>query len=103
MVDMMNQELNEQALEGITGGVKVNKKECNGNVYENVLSPAGKEVYTVYVVVAGDTLFGIASAFGVSVLELQRMNQKIVPTVNNTTLSKPNLIVPGNQIIVAVK
>lgn len=103
MVDMMNQELNEQALEGITGGVKVNQKECNGNVYENVLSPVGKEVYKVYVVVSGDTLTGIAKAFGVSVAQLQRMNQKIVPTVNNTTLANPNLIVPGNQIIVAVK
>lgn len=96
-------QLTDEEVENITGGVEVNKKECNGNVYENVLSPVGKEVYTVYVAVSGDTLFGIASAFGCSVKELQRMNQKIVPTVNNTTLLKPNLIVPGNQIIVAVR
>lgn len=96
-------QLTDEEVENVTGGVKVNKKECNGNVYENVLSPVGKEAYTVYVAVSGDTLFGIASAFGCSVLELQRMNRKIVPTVNNTTLSKPNLIVPGNQIIVEVR
>lgn len=103
MVDVMNQELNEELLEGISGGVKVSKKECNGNVYENVHGASGKEVYSVYVVVSGDTLSGIAAAFGLRVTDLQRLNQTIIPTVNNTTLANPNLIRPGNQIIVAVK
>ena len=91
-------------------GVSVNELRSYNNLSGNVLSvgqqlyiPTGQVVedivgtdYDTYVVVSGDTLYGIASRYGVSPSELRRINN----LSSDTLLVGQQLLVPTGSDIV---
>lgn len=94
MEELKNMELNEQEAEKVDGGwSQVRGFHCNGIEYR-------LDGYCMYTVADDDWLSGIANYYGTTVDNLMWLNRAYFPQANNTVLYNPNLIHPGDHIIV---
>lgn len=100
MNELTNLELNDETLETVSGGQRMTKSGCSGNVWYNQWDLAHRNSYTVYQVAPGDTVSQIAAAFGTSVVGLQNANRRIIDDLNTTTLADPNFIRVGDRILI---